>query len=225
MAGTTKLAARREHPSLDNPDHLVGTVTVTSGHNVTLNNDIALDLGASTVSGNLDVTAAGAITDSGNVTVTGTTKLTAGAANNITLDNSDDFGGVVTVISAKDVTLNDINSIDLAGMSIAGKLNVTAPTSIGLLGDIATVGGQTYNGPDLLKANINLTDSGSGGVTFNSTVDAATSGAQSLSINTAGATTFTSAVGGTGALASLTTDAGGTSSSVGVQTTGDDNLQ
>ena len=54
VAGTTKLAAGANDITLDNPDHLVGTVTVTSGHNVTLNNDTALDLGASTITGNLD---------------------------------------------------------------------------------------------------------------------------------------------------------------------------
>ena len=67
VAGTTKLAAGANDITLDNPDHLVGTVTVTSGHNVTLNNDTALDLGASTITGNLDATAAGNITDSGAV--------------------------------------------------------------------------------------------------------------------------------------------------------------
>ena len=40
--------------TLDNADHLVGTVTITSGKDVTLNNDTATDLGASTVSGKLN---------------------------------------------------------------------------------------------------------------------------------------------------------------------------
>ena len=44
-----------------------------------MNNDTATDLGASTVSGKLNVTAGGAITDSGNVSVAGTTTLAAGS--------------------------------------------------------------------------------------------------------------------------------------------------
>jgi hypothetical protein len=51
--------------------------------------------------------AAGAITDAGNLTITGTTTLTAGAANDITLDNANNFGGQVRIVSGRDVTLND----------------------------------------------------------------------------------------------------------------------
>ena len=59
-------------------------------------------------------------------------------------------------------------------------------------------------------------------MTLNSTVDAATAGAQGLTVNASGATTFNEAVGGA-ALASLTTDAGGTTAINGgaVTTTGE----
>ena len=56
----------------------------------------------------------------------------------------------------------------------------------------------------------------SGSAGFAGTVN----GAHNLTVNSAGATTFSSVVGDTAALTSLTTDADGTSSSVGVQTTG-----
>ena len=97
VAWTTTLAAgAANNITLDNADHLVGTVTITFGKDVTLNNATATDLGASTVSGKLsNVTAGGAITDSGNVSVAGTTTLAAGAANNITLDNADHLVGTV----------------------------------------------------------------------------------------------------------------------------------
>ena len=62
------------------------TVSIVSGNTVMLNDVNALDLGASTISGGLTVTTNGAITDSGNLTVVGPTILTAGAANNITLE-------------------------------------------------------------------------------------------------------------------------------------------
>ena len=82
-------------------------MTITSGKDVTLNNDTATDLGASTVSGKLNVTASVArLRTAGTAGVAGTTTLAAGAANNITLDNADHLVGTVIVTSGKDVTLN-----------------------------------------------------------------------------------------------------------------------
>ena len=91
-----------------------GTVSVVSGRNVTLVDANAFDLGVSTVSGNLVVTASGAITDSGKIAVAGTTTLAAGAGNDITLDTpADDFTGAVSVVSGRNVTLVDANAFDL----------------------------------------------------------------------------------------------------------------
>ena len=64
---------------------------------------------------------------------------------------------------------------------------------------------QTYNDPVLLTADTVLTSLSSGNITFASTVD----GLFALTVNTAGVTAFNGAVGGTIALASLTTDAPG----------------
>src|SRR5205085_1421528 len=100
------------------------------------------DLGASTVSGTLGVTAAGAITDSGNVSVAGTTTLAAGAGNNITLDNADNFSTVV-ITSGKDVTLNDVNAIDLGASTVSGTLGVTAAGTITDSGNLSVVGTTT----------------------------------------------------------------------------------
>ena len=80
--------------------------------------------GASTISGGLTVTTNGALTDSGPLTVAGTTTLTAGAANNITLDNANDFN-TVSVVSGNTVVLNDINALDLGASTISGGLTVT----------------------------------------------------------------------------------------------------
>ena len=54
-----------------------------------------LDLGASSISGNLTVTANGLVSNSGNVGVNGITSVAAGAANNIILSNANDFVGAV----------------------------------------------------------------------------------------------------------------------------------
>ncbi|MFH1873126.1 MAG: hypothetical protein ABIG36_21195, partial [Pseudomonadota bacterium] len=111
-------------------NNFVGTVSVVSGNNVTLNDIDTIDFGNSSVSGGLVVTASGAITDSGNISVGGGSTLTAGAANDITLDNANSFGGAVAVVSAKDVLLNAMGAINLGPSTISGYLDVTAGGSI-----------------------------------------------------------------------------------------------
>jgi hypothetical protein len=144
VTGTTSLTAGAgNNITLDNANNFVGAVSIVSGNNVTLNDINAIDLGTSTVSGNLIVTAAGTITDSGNLLITGTTSLTAGAGNNITLDNANNFVGDVTVVSGNNVTLNDINAIQFGGAStISGNLIVTAAGAItdGAAGTLAVTG-------------------------------------------------------------------------------------
>jgi len=95
---------------------------------------------ASTVSGNLLVTASGAITDGGNVTIVGTTSLTAGSGNNITLDGDHDFGGAVTIVSGNTVTLNDTGAIALGTSTVSGNLIVTASGAITQTGAVAITG-------------------------------------------------------------------------------------
>lgn len=62
---------------------------------------------------------------------------------------------------------------------------------------------------------------GGADVTFSGTVDDLAAGASSLTVNSAGTTTFVRAVGSLAPLASLTTDAGGTTTSAGVATSAD----
>ena len=89
VAGTTTLAAGAGNDiTLTNGGNNFSTVAITSGRNVALTDANALDLGTSTISGTLNVTASGAITDSGNVVVTGATTLAAGSGNDIILDSA-----------------------------------------------------------------------------------------------------------------------------------------
>jgi hypothetical protein len=95
--------------------------------NVTLVNNTATDLAASTIGGNLSVTSAGNITDSGALYVAGTTSLTAGTDNDITLDNAaNDFVGVVTVVSSNNTTLVDVNDITLGTVNAETSATITA---------------------------------------------------------------------------------------------------
>src|SRR5262249_41587686 len=86
-------------------------------------------------------------------------------------------------------------------------------------GNITTAGNQTYNASVSLTANTTLASTGSGDITFASTVD----GAFTLAVNTGGNTSFGGAVGNGTALISLTTDAAGNTAINGgaVKTSGD----
>jgi filamentous hemagglutinin family protein len=121
--------------------------------NVTLRNNGAFNILGLTIDGDLNVTANGAITDGGALHVGGTTTLAAGSGNDITLDNADDFVGAVTIGSARNVTLNDVN-----GLIVGGNLS----------GDLSTVSGgstvfNTLNIGGLLTvvAGGSITDNGS----------------------------------------------------------------
>ena len=90
-----------------------GTVAINAGANVALRDANAIDLGASTIGANLTVTSGGAVTDSGAISVAGATTINAGAFNDVTLDNANDFAGNVAVQSGRNVRLNDINNLTL----------------------------------------------------------------------------------------------------------------
>jgi trimeric autotransporter adhesin len=99
---------------------------VTSADDVAVTDANALVLGASNVGGGLTANASGSITQSGGLTVTGPTALGAGAANDITLNNSANDLSSAGVTSADDVALTDTNALDLAASTIGGGLTTTA---------------------------------------------------------------------------------------------------
>jgi hypothetical protein len=103
------------------------------------------------------------------------------------------------------------NSLDFAGDSVVGGA-ISGVNNFGAFGasslgaNISSNASQTFAGVVTLTQDVTLASSGSGSITFDRTVD----GAKNLVVNTGGTTTFRNAVGGTTALASLVTDAGGT---------------
>lgn len=163
--------------------------------------------------------------------VTGALVVVSNAADNVTISSS---GGNVLVnganpsspggpISASLVTSISVsgngtfnNTIDLQGVTNTTfaalqslLINGGAGADSIVLGSvIATTGSQLYLSPVVLQASVTL-NAGVGSVTFGSTIDAATAGAPGLAINTSGTTTFNGRVGALAALASLATDAGG----------------
>ncbi|MCJ7601643.1 MAG: filamentous hemagglutinin N-terminal domain-containing protein, partial [Desulfobulbaceae bacterium] len=135
ISGATTLAAGAGNDiTLDTATNDFNSVGITSGNNVTLVDQNAIDLSASTVSGDLNVTSSGAITDSGALTVTGATTLAAGAANTITLDEAaNDFGTALTVSG---------NSAVITGTVAGETVTFLAP-----VGD----GPYTMNGFDIIE--------------------------------------------------------------------------
>jgi hypothetical protein len=124
------------------------------------------------------------------------------------------------VDGAQDLTLatNGTGTITFQSAVGSGANLASITTTIGKTviagGSVETQGAQTYNDAVTLQQNTVLTSTANGNVTFNSTVDAAAAGGQSLTVNTGGTTTFGNnagddRVGTTNALSSLTTDAGG----------------
>jgi filamentous hemagglutinin family protein len=111
---------------------LQGTTTV--GANLEIVALGAVNLATTTVNGTgLFITTTGAITDSGTITVPNYTILTAGAANDITLDTAANNLNQVRVYTGNNVTLVDANAIYFGGGAsvITGNLSVTAGGSIG----------------------------------------------------------------------------------------------
>jgi filamentous hemagglutinin family protein len=115
------------------------TVSVASATNVALRDTNAIDLGASTIGANLTLTSGGAVTDSGAVSVAGATTINAGASNDVTLDNANDFGSNVSVQSGRNVRLNDISNLTL-DLSTFGTLTATAAGTVTLAGQLTASG-------------------------------------------------------------------------------------
>ena len=118
-------------------------------------------------------------------------------------------------------------------------LRPTGAQSNVLLNSVTTTGDQTYRenaqlngtytttkGGSFSVAGVTTLDgdtvvtTGSGDVTFSGTVDSGVDGASSLSVNSTGATNFVRVAGTVAPLKSLTTDAGGTTATAGVITSG-----
>jgi filamentous hemagglutinin family protein len=153
VEGTTTLIAGSNDIKLDNANNnFVGAVSVTSGKDVKLRDDIGtLTLGNAAVSGNLDVRTKGALTGTGALTVTGTTTLTAAAGENnenpqdITLNNeNNNFTDAVSVTSGRNVTLHDVDTLKLGTSTISGDLAITTKGALTQSsGTTLTVGGRT----------------------------------------------------------------------------------
>ncbi len=144
-----------------------------------------MDLGPSTVGGALSVSTTGAITDSGVLSVGTTTSLTAGAANDITLNNANNFGGAVTVVSGNNVTLNDTGALSIASAAVATNFTLTA-------GGAVDLGPSTVGGALRVTTTGAITDSGA--LDIGGTTSLSPGAGNSVTLDTA-TNDFTGAVG------------------------------
>ena len=129
-AGTATFNAGANDITLNNPANNFATVQLT-GNNVSVQDVNGIDLGASTIGGNLTVTAGGNITQSGAVVDNGVGAIALfnAGANNITLNNAgNDFSTVQ--FTGNNVSVNDVNGIDLGASTIGGNLGVNAAGNI-----------------------------------------------------------------------------------------------
>ncbi len=128
--GTATFNAGVNDITLNNPANNFGTVQFT-GNNVSVQDANGIDIGASTIGGNLTVTAGGNITQSGAVTDNGVGAIASfnAGANNITLNNAgNDFTTVQ--LAGNNVSVTDVNGIDMGASTIGGNLTVNAAGNI-----------------------------------------------------------------------------------------------
>ncbi len=181
-----------------------GTGAITlRGTTVTLNGNIT------TANGNVnlnDVTA-------NPVVLAAATTVSAGAGN-VNFNGTVNGGFALTVNTTGATTFGNV----VGGTTALTSLTTNTGGTTTLTGSVTTTGTQTYNDAVILAAATTLDSTGNSTINLASTVN----GGFALAVNTTGATTFGNAVGGTTALASVTTNAGGTTTISGglVRTTG-----
>lgn len=142
VTGSTSLAAGVLNDITLNSNNDFSTLAVTSADDVILKDINGLDLGASTISGDLTVNTTGDITQSGAINISGVNKTTTFSPNsgNVTLTNANNNFTNLMITNATDVNIKDSNAINLAASTILG--NFTLNTS----GAITQIGGITANG-------------------------------------------------------------------------------
>jgi hypothetical protein len=215
--------------------HITGAITVTAIDSVTFDTaDGPLEAGSLSISGatsviniDSDVTTTGSAGQTyggpvvvGTATITSVTVdagTTAGVTFSQTVDGSTAATNALVVDAGGTTTFDAI----VGGITPLSSLTTDASGTTVLSADVTTTGAQTYNDPVTLPGiNISVTSANGGAISFLSTVNGGTTaGANSLSVNTSGATTFGGVIGGKLALGGLTTDAPGTTSLGGSVTT------
>ncbi|KMT66061.1 filamentous hemagglutinin N-terminal domain-containing protein [Catenovulum maritimum] len=118
-----------------------GTLIVSRGSDVTINDVDDVVIGGVTASGDLDITAGGAVTDSGTITVTGDTSVMATGFDITLADASSDFGTID--LDGTNVSIVDVDDVDLGVVTATGTLDVTAGGAVTDSGTVDVTGATT----------------------------------------------------------------------------------
>ncbi|NCX38184.1 MAG: S-layer family protein, partial [Actinobacteria bacterium] len=175
----------------------IGTVTVTQSGGTTFSSTVD----AATVT--LTATT-GSITFNGALTAT--TLNTAASGYNLVLNAGGTITDAVAFANTGSVTLGN-ESTD--SITFTGGITATTPSQVNIAGTVQTTNNTISIGDSntatVLTANTTIS-SGTAGLTLGGTVN----GAFALTLNTTGTTTLSSTIGNSTALASITTNSGGT---------------
>ncbi|QNK01456.1 filamentous hemagglutinin N-terminal domain-containing protein [Dyella telluris] len=144
VGGDTTLDATGNTITLGNGNQLTGAVSLAGGTSV-INNAMPLNLGASTVSGNLSaITTGGAITQSGALSVSGTSSFNA-AGGAITLGGSNQLQGAVS-LAGGDTLINNVGPLIFGASTVTGALSAsTGNASITQIGPLTVTGSSTFH--------------------------------------------------------------------------------
>ena len=205
ISGTDKTATfaagSSNNLTLSNSGNNFTKVLITSGNNVTLVDTNALNLGASTVSGNLSVTTSGAITVSGALSMNGSSKTAEFVSNGNDMTFSATVDGTAAFTlnpgAAGNITFdaNLGNTTALSSLVISNGTNITNNATI-------TTGDFTQSAGSGLSAlgGSTLVATGTATITTNNTTGRVTVGALELDTNAANLTgTVNGFAGQTGA--------------------------
>jgi len=176
---------------LTNGANDVSTLAANTTGNVQYTDTNALSLGASTVSGSLNVITGGALTQSGAVTVAGATTLAAGAANDITLTNASNNFSTVGITSGNNVTLTDVNALTMNASTVAGSFSVSAVDLTIGSALASTSGALNLTGTNTVTQSANLTASGVNNILVTATTGPITMAPGAMTTSGTGAINYT----------------------------------
>ena len=121
--GATTISAATFNITLASASNNFGSIAVV-GANVSIVENSATDLAASTVSGTFGLTSGGQVTDSGTLAITGTVTISA-AGFDITLDGSASTFGTL-VLTGKNIAVTEDAAVDLGAITATGTLTIYA---------------------------------------------------------------------------------------------------
>jgi hypothetical protein len=188
----------------------LGITSVSAGATLGLSNSVVNVASLSLNNGTLASTGISSL--NGNINLGGNSVIsTALSSDTLTLNGAINGANALALQGPGAVTLaNGVGNVTRLSSFTTSSTGTTTTSG----GSVMTTGNQTYNNPFILLA-ATILDSSAGTVTMNQSVN----GANNLTVNSAGATTFNGAVGGVAALMNLVVNSVSTALNGGAVTT------